>query len=226
MAQSYEQQVMNRVPDWIVAFVRFGPGRRVNLVECAGTQVSPRLVLTAAHAVIDWRTTTAILGQDRISTAALGHMRSIKRFIRYPAYDSSITPPPFDLALVELHRPFHPHNDFVTLGTPTDRNSKAEVFGWGARGETELFSDRMKQIAVAVTGPDLFGRFFSTAAAGLHTCYGDSGAPLLIHSAGGWIQIGIASALTFARLCKDGGIYTPVAPFREWIADKIREIGD
>ena len=215
----------NRIPHWMVAFVRFGPGQVVSFVECAGTLINASWVLTAAHAVIDPKTTTAVIGQNPLSTASRGSMIPIKRVIPHPSYTPQLTPPLFDLALVELNKPVD--GPFVSRGEAQDFLPLGQVFGWGATvGQPGLYTDVMKQIAVTVEYPlvlQTFGSmtFNATSASALTTCYGDSGGPLLINSATGWRQIGIASSLTVARECRKASIYTGVASNKQFIDQVI-----
>lgn len=221
--QPAEQQ--RTIPPWMVAFVRFGPGRLINLVEGAGTLLTASWVLTAAHVVIDPLTTTAVIGQNPLSTADPKGMRAIKRVIPHPMYQPLQTPPPFDLALVELATPYLPDGQFpatVSLGLGGDFSPLGEVFGWGEiPGVPGLFSNQMKQIAVTVEDQVDREVFLATAASHLTTCYGDSGGPLLIHARRVWVQIGITSSLTVARQCRRAGIYTAVASNSAWIVDTL-----
>jgi secreted trypsin-like serine protease len=220
-----EYDVQNRVPQWVAAFIRYAPGRKIHLVECAGTQVSASWILTAAHAVIDRATTTVLLGTDQLSDGNFGFMRRIAKVVPHPQYNPAHPAPlHFDLALVKLAEPFHYHEDFVTLGTTGDFSGHAEVFGWGERvGVPGFYSNRMKQIPVAIGQPDSSGLLRAKSVGTINTCYGDSGAPLLIRANDGWQQVGITSSLTVARECRDSSVYTPVAPHAGWIVETIAE---
>jgi secreted trypsin-like serine protease len=192
-------------------------------VECGGTQVSASWILTAAHPVIDVTTTTVLLGTDQLSNGRPGWMRRIETVIRHPQYDP-LQPLPlrFDLALVKLCMPFHGHENFVTLRPTGDFSIRGEVFGWGKRvGVPGDFTNCMKQIPVVIGQPDGFGLLHAKSVGPVNTCYGDSGAPLLVRADGGWEQVGITSTLTVARECRDASVYTPVAPYAGWIAETI-----
>jgi secreted trypsin-like serine protease len=218
-----EWDVQNRVPQWVAAFLRYAPGRKIHLVECAGTQVSASWILTAAHAVIDVNTTTVLLGTDQLSSGQPGWMRRIETVIRHPQYDP-LHPAPlqFDLALVKLAMPFQGDRKFVTLRTTGHFSGHAEVFGWGERvGVPGFYSNRMKQIPVAIGQTDSSGLLRAKSVGTINTCYGDSGAPLLVRANGGWEQVGITSSLTVKRECRQASVYTPVAPYIGWIEQTI-----
>ena len=57
------------------------------------------------------------------------------------------------------------------------------------------------------------------------TCQGDSGGPLVVNdhnglNKGNWTVIGLTS---FGKGCGDGGVYTRVSNYYNWIVDKINK---
>lgn len=211
------------VPPWIVAFPRYAPGPSLTMVECAGTLIAPTWVLTAAHAIIDPDTTTALIGWDDLATCPSGRMRRVQNVVRHPDYDGTVVPPRHDVALVELEEEYLA-DSYVQLGTPGPFPFRAEAFGWGdANARSPRYSARMKRIPLDVPIPSAMPGFYVGESTRRHveTCYGDSGGPLLVTSDAGLTQVGITSCLTVTRECRKASMYTAVEPYLAWIQSVI-----
>jgi secreted trypsin-like serine protease len=97
-------------------------------------------------------------------------------------------------------------------------------------GNTDVFSSggygirRMVDVPLASDDPKYGADVTTEFVAGApfldrDSCNGDSGGPAYVHAQGGWYLVGATSRATAStvRPCGDGGIYTRVRAFDDWI---------
>lgn len=199
---------------------------------CTGTLVSPRAVLTAGHC--STCATRVFFGND---VDKPGRIVAVRRRYRHPDYDADR---PNDLLVLVLAADVEGVAPRALAPTAlVDRARDARVVGFGctdADGVRGYGRKRQADVPIAsascrfprgddsaeeyecepgyelVAGRELLGR---------DTCSGDSGGPLLVADARGkWLLAGVTSRSVACSVdaCGDGGVYTRVDRYREWIA--------
>ena len=184
---------------------------------CGGVVIAPRRVLTTGHCVIDEGSgdIEILIGRTRLSGEG-GRRIAVRSISVYPGYADEETPS-LDAAVVVLRsdagvppvalaRP-----DQAALWAP---GTTAWTMGWGqlnpgkSPGGNRYYADRLYELSEPVQGDgaceNAFGRgwrnlpygpaqLFCTGAAGdrAGTCYGDSGAPVVVSGPEGWVDVGI-----------------------------------
>jgi PKD repeat protein len=199
---------------------------------CGGTLIAASWVVTAAHCVDQRPAPLQILvGTDDLRGG--GERIEIKRTIINPAYGSAAFVEN-DIALVELDSVLmHPRVELMTspklaLANP---GTIATAIGWGRTSSSGPISPVLKQLDMAIISnaectttldDDVTD---ATICAGVRgqpegLCSGDSGGPLLVPDALGWVQAGIVSfgvftcvlPLAFARVSALVGFVQQTVP--------------
>ena len=214
------------------------PNGKHEAIQCSGTVVAPRLVLTAGHCVrpegirydIDnFRVVTGNVDWTKPHRQVL----HVTRVMRYPFADmfSGLG----DAALLELSE----LTDAPTLHLAKRRfwgeDDDAEVAGWG---KTYLAqhdaTDVVHRGPVHVRGVDWCARrevprkmVCVTGAPGLRTspCFGDSGGPLLTHRPGDGelVEIGVLHG-GFGCNPRTPHVYTSSSMIFNWVRARIVEV--
>lgn len=199
---------------------------------CTGTLISPRAVLTAGHC--SSCATRVFFGNDVTKT---GRVVAVARRFRHPDYDGSRPNDLLVLVLTQAVEGVAPRP--LASAAPIDRARDGRVVGFGctdADGVRGYGRKRQADVPIAsascrfpagddsaeeyecepgyelVAGRELLGR---------DTCSGDSGGPLYVADAKGrWLLAGVTSRSVACSVdaCGDGGVYTRVDRYRDWIA--------
>ncbi|CAH1116588.1 unnamed protein product [Phaedon cochleariae] len=219
------------------------------IFKCAGTLISNRFVLTAAHCILDSTIIGVRLGEydvdktedcdkNTLYCAPLPQDIPIENIFVYPDYSRRGWKN--DIAMIKLAVPANFTDNVQPICLPTkdvDLTGKfVTISGWGVT-ETGFQSSILRKAFVSVLKlsdcQKIFKKIPPTAtqicaggSGGVDSCAGDSGGPLKIEEKLGgtvrFVQHGIVSY--GRRQCGTNGvpaIYTRLAKYMKWILDKL-----
>ncbi|MDI1459904.1 serine protease [Catellatospora sp. KI3] len=206
---------------------------------CAGTLVSSRYVLTAAHCASRTGTTSsyvATIGSADLGSGRAEQVRS-ERVRRAPGF-TDVTRGD-DWAVIRLAHSVDLPVVALPTGTALDGGALT-VVGWGATREGALIQQRrLRQVQVPYVGDGTCGNVFRSKGypfvasdmicagdlrnGGRDACQGDSGGPLLRRDGGRWVQVGIVSWGVGCGRAAYPGVYTQVSRFAADIRAAIEE---
>lgn len=235
----------NRWPS-LVALVGTGFGTVRNRFFCGATVVAERWVMTAAHCVfgpfgqrIQPSRVRVIAGILNLDNDVPEEELSVTNIVVHPQYDSSLEPPPFDIALLELGSAINAPVVNLFSADPVDHNGDTGyIAGWGATRFVDnigtTFPSQLQEAAVPIvplarcnsivsyqgliTHRQLCAGFID---GGVDACAGDSGGPLFIIEDGVIRQMGITSFGNGCALANFYGIYTSVSHLLPWLSNFI-----
>jgi Trypsin len=204
--------------------------------SCTGVAVARDLVLTVAHCVLagaDYK----LVDYDAAHRPML---RDVAAIVRHPHFDLNAMlahRATADLALIKLAEPLPPGIVPAVLGArvPTMAGESFVVAGFGVtvRGDGRTGGTVRAAKLVATGRPGslqlrLVDAVTRNERPGLGACTGDSGAPVFEQTGGRLMVVGVVSWSTGANNSAGcGGLtgVTPLARYRDWIADTARQLG-
>jgi secreted trypsin-like serine protease len=190
---------------------------------CTGTLVAPNVVVTAGHC--HGGCSDRVFVGDDVEQPKAGKVIEVSNAVRHPDYDDETLA--HDLSVLVLAedadvtpRPLAEEGALEEAGTVrlagygnTDVDSMG---GYGLR--------RMVDVPLASNDPKFGADPDTEFVAGApfldrDSCNGDSGGPAYVQAGDRWYLVGATSRATESaiRRCGDGGIYTRVAAYEEWI---------
>jgi secreted trypsin-like serine protease len=222
---------------WQVAFKIFGS------LACGGSVININWVVTAAHCIVYGPTASYYsvdIGlNDRNNPDSWSISRKIQKVIVHESYsDRSLRN---DIALVKLQYSvqFDTTNYRITPvcipdGSEDYANRDGWVTGYGTLYSGGSVSRYLRQVSLPVKSTSYcesrFGVDSSTqvcagvSGLGKDTCQGDSGGPLVVKSTTGrWHLVGLTSY--GPNPCGEGGVYTRLSGFNNWIVKNLNANG-
>jgi secreted trypsin-like serine protease len=190
---------------------------------CTGTLVAPNVVVTAGHCVA-MCASRVFIGED-VSTLPAGTEIPVLGAIPHPNYRPP--DPTHDIAVLILAADADATPRTIATSEMLSAAGSVRLAGYG---NTDVFSSggygrrRMVDVPLASNDPRYGADPTSEFVAGApfldrDSCNGDSGGPAYVQSNRRWYLVGATSRATAStiRPCGDGGIYTRVDVFEDWI---------
>ena len=193
---------------------------------CTGTLIAPGVVLTAGHCVAHGCGDRIFIGSN---IDEQGVEIGVREAIMHPDYVPNSTAHPFDdiavLLLAEAVRSVDPAPICSAEALAAARTVRLVGFGNTDPGATFGYGiKRMADVGIAAERSGYGARFETEFVAGelnldRDTCTGDSGGPAYVFTDGRWELAGATSRGTREahRSCGDGGVYTRVVAYRDWL---------
>lgn len=190
---------------------------------CTGTLIAQNVVITAGHCC-EGCSSRVFVGADVTKPEAGQEIEVAERY-RHPDYSDA--PIANDLTVLVLaEQPDVPPRALAEDGM-LEAAGTVRLAGYG---NTDVFSSggygirRMVDVPLGSDDPKYGADVAKEFVAGApfldrDSCNGDSGGPAYVRAEGAWYLVGATSRATAStvRPCGDGGIYTRVRAFQEWI---------
>ena len=194
--------------------------------------VAPRVVLTAAHCLP--------LGVDRIQFGhRIGHGRQARVIETHvhPSYSEDLVPSN-DIAVLVLDHDAPEAAAPVASKAACDEGDNLHLVGFGySDPELAIGFGTKREVNVVMAPPSTLSAeeeriaewkhgyeadhelFAGRRGLGKDSCNGDSGGPAYIRVNNGWMLAGLTSRASYDAVarCGDGGIYTRITPYRDWV---------
>lgn len=216
--------------------------RGQTVADCAGTFISPSVILTAAHCFSSNWTGLRVAGGHALNKdLSADKTVAVDDVVAHEGYSYSTNDN--DIALVflqttELERfgervkPAHNDEDIALRAAITS----ATVSGWGSLSFGGRFPDELREVTVPLvsneqckSASDDYNESITERQlcagnwddGGVDSCQGDSGGPLFVEKNGQTEVIGIVSWGEGCARKKRPGIYTRVSSYADWIKAKV-----
>lgn len=232
---------------WTAGLFRDDPMADDPQYFCAGSLVHRQVVLTAAHCLRNFSDPyglTVRLGDWDIVNAREPN-RHVDFTVRKIVKHEDWHPRKYhnDLALLVLDKPATLGPNINTVCLPEVDESfngkRCEAVGWGKDAKKGTYAEVLKKVQLPIVehracqrmlrrtalGPifQLHSSFLCAGGeAGVDTCKGDGGAPLMCDRGDGtYVQAGIVAWGMGCAKADVPGVYVKVAKFSEWIEDQL-----
>ncbi|MFT7834626.1 trypsin-like serine protease [Saccharothrix sp. BKS2] len=199
---------------------------------CSGTLVAPGAVVTAAHCARGGCGQRVFSGED-VKAPGAGRVVAVREAVVHPSYGSS--GPYGDIAVLLLAEPLDTAPRPIAPAGALAGASFVRLVGYGNtdfQGRAGYGRRRVVDVPLAGRLPG-YGAHpdteFVAGAPGLDrdSCNGDSGGPAYVSVGDRWLLAGATSRATddAVRPCGDGGVYTLVPAYAEWVGSVVGGLG-
>ena len=219
---------------WAVAIMLNNnlPNESVWKVSCAGTVVSPKMILSAAHCFPPKRINATMIKIAAGSTyiPSPKNLFGVKRIHNHESYDQISLQ--YDLSVLELEESLVYSDKILPACLPTEDKplrilESCDVSGWGLT-DSGSTSKRVLHARIGYLDDskckskfddvDLDTMVCYDSDRGADTCQGDSGASIICSTGTADITLGVSS---YGRECGKGGVYARID--YNWILSKLIE---
>lgn len=210
---------------------------------CGGTIISPTIILTAAHCVLEYsKPQYYVIRAGSSDWTKGGSYIRVKKIIPHPEFHDP-TRMNNDIAIVQLQQPlvYSQYIRPISLATSKDiimPTAQLFVSGWGSTSISQMQPEkRLRYTVVHLRDQNQCARNYfgagtvtntmfcaGTQAGGRDSCQGDSGGPLVTSIDGRLKLYGIVSWGFGCANAMFPGIYTKVSAYDDWIAQTIEEL--
>ena len=190
---------------------------------CTGTLVAPNVVVTAGHCF--GGCTDRVFVGDNVEQLDAGKVIEVEEAVRHPDYDDTDLKNDLSVLVLAEDADVTPRA-LVGEGVLEDAHT-VRLAGYGNTDVDSMGGygiRRMVDVPLASNDPAFGADPETEFVAGApfldrDSCNGDSGGPAYVRSGDSWYLVGATSRATDSaiRRCGDGGIYTRVLAFDEWI---------
>lgn len=203
--------------------------------SCGGSVLNERIVLTAAHCVVDRieKQYVVVAGTSH-RTGNDGVLTRVAKFVWHERYNGSIYDNDVALILLESPLPLNKHSITpVSLATTApNAGDVVTITGWGALKEGSASPEVLQSVDIPIVSNEECAEKYDPSpilesmicagipVGGKDSCQGDSGGPLVIKN----VQYGIVSWGRGCARATHPGVYSSVANLKPWIDKNVEEL--